>query len=134
MAVVYFSPLQVMCDSPYNYRISPAGLDFWKAVPTVWDESRVLDGYPGEFIVMARRSGDTWYIGGMNGATPRTLQFPMTFLAGGEYEMQSWSDADEAADYPDRVSTAQRKVKSGEAISIQMASGGGFAARIKRIQ
>ena len=51
MMVVYFSPLQVMADSPYNYRISPGGLDFLKAVPTTWDETRVIDGFPGEFVV-----------------------------------------------------------------------------------
>jgi len=57
MFVVYESPLQVATDSPYNYRMSPQGLDFLKRVPTTWDDTRVIDGYPGQFILIARQSG-----------------------------------------------------------------------------
>jgi alpha-glucosidase len=131
MAVVYFSPLQVMCDSPYNYRISPAGLDFWRAIPTVWDESRVLAGYPGEFIVMARRSGGRWYIGGMNGDTARTVKLRLPFLKPGDHALRSWSDPDEAADYPDRVREARAVITAAGELEIKMATGGGFAAHIE---
>ena len=85
MMVVYFSPLQCMADSPYNYRMSPGGLDFLKAVPTTWDETRVIDGFPGEFVVIARRSGADWFIGGMNGDAARTVSIPLRFLGAGEY-------------------------------------------------
>ncbi len=132
MAVVYFSPLQVMCDSPYNYRISPGGLNFLKSVPVVWDETRVIGGYPGEFVVIARRSGSDWYIGGMNGDSARTVKIPLRFLGGGEYKAHVWSDADEVADYPDRVFEEQLSVNSRGELRANMASGGGYTVRLTK--
>ena len=131
MLAVYFSPLQVMCDSPYDYRMSPGGLDFLKAVPTVWDETRVLAGYPGEYVVIARRSGDEWYIGGMNGDTPRTLTLSLKALGSQALEGRAWIDPDEADDYPDRVRELAVKVAAGGDLTITMASGGGYAAKLR---
>ena len=130
MPVVFFSPLQVMCDSPYSYRISPGGLDFWKAIPTVWDETRVIDGTPGDFIVIARRSGSTWYLGGMNGDEARTVNIPLNFLGAGNFKAEIWSDAEEVADYPDRVRRTQTTVNASAELKAAMASGGGYAARL----
>jgi len=134
MMVVYFSPLQVLCDSPYNYRMSPGGLDFLRQVPTVWDETRAIDGYPGEFIVLARRSGDDWFIGGMSGDSAKTVKIPLSFLGDGEYTAQVWSDPDEAAEYPDRIAQRQIKVKAGDFLVAPMAFGGGYAARVAKVK
>ena len=130
MMVVYFSPLQVMCDSPYNYRMSPAGLDFLKVVPTTWDETRVIDGFPGEFIVVARRSGADWFLGGMNGETARSVEIPLSFVGLGEYKARIWSDAEEVAEYPERLWEKQITVKRGDALKAQMASGGGYVVHL----
>jgi alpha-glucosidase len=132
MMVVYFSPLQVMCDSPYNYRMSPGGLEFLKSVPTTWDETRVIDGYPGEFVVIARRSGSDWYIGGMTGDSAKTVNISLKFLGAGDHEARMWTDADEVADYPDRVREQRMTVRAGDQLRAAMAGGGGgFVAVIR---
>lgn len=63
--MILYSPLNMLCDSPSNYRREQECTDFIASVPTVWDETKVLDGKLGEYIVTARRKGDDWYIGGI---------------------------------------------------------------------
>ena len=129
--VVYESELAVLCDSPYNYRGSPAGLEFYKVVPATWDETRGINGEPGEYITVARRSGTRWFIGSMNGDTPRTLRVPLTFLAPGRYTLHAFSDRPDTPDYPDRVDTIVKSVDSSASVTIAMAAGGGYAAWIE---
>ncbi|MDZ7315729.1 MAG: glycoside hydrolase family 97 protein [candidate division KSB1 bacterium] len=133
MFVVYESPLQVACDSPYNYRVSPAGLDFLKIVPTTWDETKVLDGYPGEFVVIARRSGKTWFVGAMTNEQPRIVSLPLAFLGKGRFKATIWADPDEAADYPDRLQKQEIKL-SGDKLELHLAGSGGAVVVIKPIR
>ncbi|MBN1998962.1 glycoside hydrolase family 97 protein [candidate division KSB1 bacterium] len=130
MMVVYDSPLQVLCDSPYNYRISPAGLDFLRAVPTTWENTRVLSGFPGEYIVMARRSGEEWYLGAMTNENLRTVEIPLNFLGKGKYKALIYADPDEAGDYPDRLLAVTRTVTPADVLTAEMAGGGGYVVRI----
>jgi len=66
--VLFESALQHLADKPESYLAQPAKVQkFFGELPTVWDETRLLSGYPGESVVMARRSGTTWYIAGING-------------------------------------------------------------------
>ena len=76
MLVVYNSPWTSLADSPDVYRSSPAGLDFIRGVPTSWDETRFVAGKVGEFIVLAKRTGDRWYLGAMNGSSARKVTLP----------------------------------------------------------
>jgi alpha-glucosidase len=131
MMVVYQSPLQVMCDSPYNYRMSPQGLDFLKSIPTSWSETHVVDGYPGQFVVIARKAGGAWYIGGMNGDAARTVQIPLGFLGSGRFKARIWSDAEEVSEYPERVWTKDEVVDGVGKLQAKMAPGGGFVARLQ---
>jgi alpha-glucosidase len=128
--VVYESPLQVICDSPYAYRNQP-GTEFLKAVPTVWDETRVLHGMVGDDIVIARRNGDTWYIGAITDESARTLKLSTDFLGGGEWTLQEWTDPADADDYPNRLETTERTLRTGEKLVISMAAEGGYAAILK---
>lgn len=134
MLVVYESPLQVLCDSPYNYRVSPGGLDFLKIVPTTWDESKVLDGYPGEFVVIARRSGKTWFVGAMANEQARTVSLPLSFLGAGKFTAKIWADPDEAADYPDRLSTFEKSVSATDKLEVKMAGSGGAVMVISPVK
>ena len=129
--VVYESELAVLCDSPYNYLGSPAGLEFYKVVPATWDETRGLNGEPGEYVTVARRSGNRWFVGSMNGDTARTLQVPLTFLPAGRYTLHAFADRPDTADYPDRVDTVVRTLDAGAVLTITMAPGGGYAAWIE---
>jgi alpha-glucosidase len=132
MFVVYESPLQVATDSPYNYRMSPQGLDFLKRVPTTWDDTRVIDGYPGRFIVIARQSGGDWFLGGMNGDDARTVEIALGFLDSGRYTTRIIMDADEVMDYPERIWEKEIQVTNRETLKATMASGGGYVVHFKR--
>lgn len=130
--LVFESPLNMLCDSPSNYMREQECTEFIASVPTVWDETRGLDGKVGEYIVMARRSGDDWYVGAMTDWTPRTLSIDLSFLPEGEYSVEIFRDGANA----DRVGRDYRKeivnLPDSRKLTAVMAPGGGFAARICR--
>jgi alpha-glucosidase len=128
--VVFESPLNMLCDTPSNYIREQECLGFISSVPTVWDETRCLDGKVGEYICMSRRSGEDWYVGGMTDWSARELAVDMSFLPEGEYSVELYRDGVNA----DRVACDYKKVvfdlpADGRFI-INMMPGGGFAAKI----
>jgi len=133
MYVIYESPLQMLCDSPTNYLREPECLEFLSAVPTVWDDSRVLDARLGEHVAMARRHGVEWWCGAMTDWTPRELTVDLAFLPAGKFQLEQWSDginADRRADdYRKTVQTVQRETK----LTLRLAPGGGWAARLRPV-
>ncbi len=133
MMVVYESPLQVLCDAPYNYRHSPAGTDFLKIVPTTWDDTRVLNASVGNYITVARRSGDEWYIATMTDEDGRTLSIPLDFLGEGSFEATIWKDADDADVYPARLEKEVIPVDQDTVLEAVMSPGGGHIVHIKTI-
>ena len=74
MYVLYYAPVQMMCDSATEYLKAPDILNFIANTPTTWDDTKALDGKIGEFVVVARRSGDNWYVGGMNDWIEREVE------------------------------------------------------------
>lgn len=132
MYVVYESPLQMLCDRPTNYEKEPDMMRFLGPVPTTWDETLALDAAVGDYVIMARRNGKRWWMGGMNDWTPRKKAVSLDFLeADKEYTMTVWEDGvnvhRDAEDY--KMST--RKVRKGDKIEINFAPGGGFAATLE---
>lgn len=131
MYVVYEAPLQMLADSPGAYRNNPESLRFISAIPTVFDETRVLAGEVGEYIAVARRKGDTWYVGALTSLTPRDLKIPLSFLApGGTYNAVTMSDGVNVNRNGADCRCEERRVTSGSELDAAMASGGGFAAII----
>ena len=134
--VVFESPLNMLCDNPCNYMDEPECTRFIAAVPTVWDETKALDGKVADYIVMARRSGNTWYVGGLTDWTPRDLQVNLDFLADGEYEVELFRDgvnADRTArDYKKVTMIMNVKEGKSEPMNVHLAPGGGFAAKITK--
>ena len=128
--VIFESPLNMLCDSPSNYLDERESLDYIASIPTVWDETVAIDGKVAEYIVMARRSGDEWYIGGMTNWDARDIEIDLSFLSSGTYQIDLFKDginAERAArDYKREIFN----VNSSEKITIHLASGGGFAAKI----
>jgi alpha-glucosidase len=128
--IVFDSPLNMLCDSPSNYMREQECTDFISAVPTVWDETVGVDGEVGKYIVMARRSGDLWYVGAMTDWNARQMNINLDFVPEGDYVIEFFSDginADRAAcDYKREMVDlpADRK------INVKMAPGGGYAAKI----
>jgi alpha-glucosidase len=130
MYVVYDAPLQMLSDSPSNYLREPDTMEFLGPVPTQWDETRVLDARIADYAALARRNGRDWYVGAMNDWTPRNLQIDLSFLPEGNFTMEAYQDgvnADRnASDYKKITTQVTRATK----LTLPLASGGGWAARI----
>ncbi len=130
MAVIYPSPLQVFCDSPQNYRGKP-GIEFLKDIPTVWDESRVISGEVGKSIVLARRSGDRWYVAAMNGDGASELNLPLEFLGRGKWTIRSFADDSSGRDY-EAVQESTTAVDRKANLTLKLAPAGGFAGIVEK--
>ena len=96
LTVLYESALQHLADRPESYLAQPQQVqDFFGQLPTVWDETRFVSGYPGESVVMARRNGSTWYVAGINGTNEKkTLDVDLSFIEGSAHSVQTFADAD----------------------------------------
>jgi hypothetical protein len=96
LTVLYESALQHLADKPESYLVQPQKVqDFFGKLPTTWDETRYVSGYPGESVVLARRSGDTWYVAGINGTNEKkTLDVDLSFIDGADRCVQTFADAD----------------------------------------
>lgn len=128
MAAVYYSPIQFMFwyDDPSMYKGEPE-LEFWKNIPTVWDDTRVPDGAIGEYIATARRSGDAWFVGIMTNNEPRKTTITADFLeAGRKYEVRIYEDDDKVKTRT-RVRVTTRKAKAGDSFTFNLKGSGGAA-------
>jgi alpha-glucosidase len=133
MYVVYESPLVMVSDYPEAYAGQP-GLEFIEAVPTVWDETRVLAGEPAHSIVVAREKDGVWYLGAMTDWQPRDLKISLGFLAPGDYEARLFSDGPRADSDGTSLSVENRRLTRSETIEIHLAPGGGLAAWLKPVK
>ncbi|HZL11745.1 MAG TPA: glycoside hydrolase family 97 protein [Prolixibacteraceae bacterium] len=133
MYVMYEAPFQMLSDNPTTYMKEQECTDFIAKVPTTTDETVALDGKVGEFAAIARKKGDTWFVGAMSNWTPREITLDFSFLGAGNYQATVFKDginADrDATDYKKEVI----KITSGDKLKIQMAPGGGWAARIEKL-
>jgi alpha-glucosidase len=133
MYVVYESPLQMLADTPSNYRNEPESLALLAKVPVVWDETRILSAALGEHILTARRSGADWWVGGLTNWDARDVEIDLSFLGAGSFQAEIHRDGPNA----DRVGVDYvREVKpvgAGDSLQIHLAPGGGLAIRITRL-
>jgi len=130
MYVIYESPLQMLADSPSNYMKEQECTDFIVSVPVVWDDLKVLDAKTGDYLLLARRSGSDWFVGGMTDWNARKLVLDLSFLPAGEYSMEIFRDGINADKHAQDYKHLKINVRSGEKMSIEMAPGGGWVARI----
>ena len=131
MAVISFSPLQSIFwyDKPSDYHGEPE-VEFFRHVPTVWDDTKVLAGEIGQYAVIARRSGSDWFIGAINGGEPRTLKAPLTFLdPGRHYVAHIYADA-QSVPTRTHVAITTREVDSSTVLEMPLQSAGGEAVWI----
>jgi alpha-glucosidase len=129
MYAVYEAPIQMVSDSPKSYSDQPA-FEFIQHAPATWDDTRVLGGEPGEYIVMARRSGKEWFVGSLTNRSGRDVDVPLDFLGPGKYQAQIYADAPDADRYPKNVAITRRPVDQTMHLKAKLASGGGYAVRI----
>ena len=132
MPIVYESAFTVFCDSPDNYR-NGIGLEFLKAVPTTWDETKVLNASVADYITIARKSGEDWFIGSMTDADERELTIDFSFLDEGEYEAILFQDGPNANTEPEEVARKVMSITNENTIKINLAKGGGFAAIVEKV-
>jgi len=131
-SVVFYSPLQFLYwyDRPDQCKNEPE-LAFFDALPTVWDDSRVIQGKIGQYITMARRKGDEWFVATMNAGERRELTIPLTFLAPGKvYDAFVYSDAAPDGSDPTAVTCRTQTVTATGALKAICAANGGQAVRI----
>ena len=133
MYVVYTAPFQMVSDHPRAYRDQPS-FEFIKAVPASWDETRVLNGAPGEYATIARRRGEEWYLGAMTNWSARHLDLPLSFLGPGRYHAEIYADAEDADRLPKNVSIVKKTVDQSMRLTAELAPGGGYAVRFVRIR
>lgn len=128
--VIFESPLQMLSDSPTNYMKEQETTDFIVNIPVVWDDIIGLGGKIGDYLLIARRSGNDWFVGALTDWTSRDMKLDLSFLPSGEYNLDIFQDginADQnAMDYKHLKTSA----KSGEIITIHLAPGGGWSAKI----
>ena len=132
MYVIFEAPLQMLSDNPTAYMKEQACTDYITQVPVAFDETLALDGKVAEYVAIARRKGDTWYIGAMTNWDPRDLTIHLSFLAEGEYEAVIFKDGinahRQAADYSRVITNLSR----GDTLEIHLSSGGGWTARLEK--
>lgn len=131
--MVFDSPLNMLCDSPTNYQREPESLEFITKIPTVWDQTLVLDGCMGEYIVTARRHNDTWYVGGLTGWTARDFVLDCSFLGNGQFQVTLFRDGINAHRKGTDYIKETFLVTDGQQLKLHMAPGGGFALRIDKM-
>jgi alpha-glucosidase len=130
MTVIYPSPLLVLCDSPANYRGQP-GVEFFRNLPTVWDETVVLNAEVGKSIVIARRSGDRWFLAAMNGDAAASLNVPLNFLGRKKWTLRGFADDPKFSDYQTVVESTSG-VSAKTVLTLSLAPGGGFTGIISK--
>ena len=136
MPVVYYSPVTFLYwyDLPNAYK-GEQELDFWKHCPTVWEESKALQGEIGEFVVQARRSGDDWFVGAMTGLQARdiTINTADFLQKGKKYRVEIYND-DPALNTRTKVSSTVQTLKAGKVLKLHLQPSGGAALRFVMVK
>jgi alpha-glucosidase len=132
LLVVFDSPLTTLADAPAAYA-GQKELEFIAAVPTVWDQTRAVSGRVGEFVAVARRSGNEWYLGSITNWDAREVEVPLDFLGSGEWSAEIYSDAPDADVHPKHTVIEQKRVSASQKLKLTLAPGGGAAVRFVRV-
>jgi alpha-glucosidase len=132
--VIFESGLQMLADNPTMYYRNPDCTEFITNVPTTWDETIALEAKVGEYVIVAKRKDDKWYIGGMtnNNENERVISINLDFLnINRNYKMISFEDGINAGRQAMDYRKKESQVKSGDTVRIKMVRNGGFAAVIE---
>lgn len=131
MYTIFNAPLQMLADAPTKYEREQPTTDFIAQIPTVFDEVAALDGQLGEYAVIAKRQGTTWYVAAMTDWTARDLTISLNMLSNGNHHAEIFTDGVNAdRDANDYVKTSQQ-VKKGDQDKVHLAPGGGWSAIIR---
>ena len=130
--VIFDAPFTMLCDTPSAYMREAVCTDFIAAIPTVWDETIGLDGKVGKYVAMARRSGETWYVGAMTDWSERDITLDLSFLPEGDYTVTLYRDGVNAHRIARDFAVKTFALDASRTLTVHMAPGGGFAAKIEK--
>ncbi|MDZ7317279.1 MAG: glycoside hydrolase family 97 protein [candidate division KSB1 bacterium] len=130
--VIFESPLQYQAGNPSDYLREPDFTQFLVDIPTIWDETKAIDGAVGEYVLLARRRGTEWHLAAISDRNPRRFEVPLSFLDNGLWQAEIWADGINADRYASDYRQEQRIVTSNETLRIDLAPSGGFVARFRR--
>jgi alpha-glucosidase len=133
--LITYSPFHCACDSPARYNASETNsrsLRLIGQIPTVWDETLALSAEVDSHIIVARRSGEEWYLGGICGREPYRTDLCLDFLKGSGWEIEICRDASDADRNPENYVMEKHALSGNKKLDISMAPAGGFTARIYR--
>ena len=131
MYITFEAPLQMLADSPTKYMQNQECTDFIAQIPTTFDETIALDGQLGQYTLIARRKGATWYVAAMTDWTPRDLTVDLSFLSLGQHQADIFADGVNATKEATDYKRIQQSVNNTDHLSIHLSSGGGWAAIIR---
>ena len=129
MYVVLESYLVSLCDYPQAYEGEP-GFEFLQEIPTIWDETVVPAAKLDEYIIIARRKGNSWYVGSLNNSEPRDIEVSLDFLSTGNYDAEIYSDSPDVDKNPNLLIKEVRLVHKNDILSFKMGKGGGYVVKL----
>lgn len=132
MYTTFEAPLQMLADSPTKYMQNQECTDFIAKVPTTFDETVALDGKLGEYTVVARRKGTTWYVAAMTDWTARDLTIDLSFLGSGQHQADIFADGVNAQKEASDYKHTKQAVTASDKLKVHLSSGGGWTAIITK--
>jgi alpha-glucosidase len=132
LAAIYYSPIQTLYwyDKPAMSNNEPE-LEFWDHIPTSWDETKVLQGAPGEYITTARRKGEKWFVGTITNNEARTVKVSFSFLPKGKKYIATIYSDDAGVKTNTKVKVEEKKVDASTVLEVKLTASGGQAIWIK---
>ncbi|HXB94798.1 MAG TPA: glycoside hydrolase family 97 catalytic domain-containing protein [Puia sp.] len=130
MYVVYEAPFSMLADNPTSYMREPESVGFIAGVPTFFDQTLSLDGQVGQYVAIARRKGKEWHVGAMSNWEPRDIIIDCSFLCAGSYEAEIFRDGINADRDATDYKKEKRTITAGDRLTVHLAPGGGWVARI----
>jgi alpha-glucosidase len=133
MFIVYESPMQMFSGNPSTGFSEPAFMDLLGSLPTVWDETRVLRAKLSDYLVVARRKGQDWYLAAINDWTPYETEISFDFLLPGNYQATICADGANAHRYPGDYAISKTTVQPTDKLIVKLAPGGGWVMRLLKL-
>jgi alpha-glucosidase len=120
----------MLADNPSNYLREPEAMEFLGPMPSTWDETKVLEAKLGDLVVVARRKGRDWYVGAMTDWTARKVTVDLSFLPEGRYALDAFEDGINAGRWASDYKRVKSQVDKTRRLEVELAEGGGWAARL----
>ena len=114
-----------MADKPEEFRNCKAK-ELLQNLHAAWDDIHFIDGYPGDFVCLARRKGNDWYVAAINAGEAKNVDIPLTFLKSGNYQTTLYTDGNH-----DSLAIRELRVSSNESLNLKLAENGGFVFVVK---